>query len=467
MTASIWISLPRQNEPFVVLLIRAKLAVKIRHMPTSPAARFWPLTLGYLPFAPCFLLLACCPLFTLAQPGCPDPQAINYTSSTAQNDGSCLYPATTYAPVFKANLPTDLREISGLTRISGRWWGHADSGANPEFFNLNPENGQVLQKISLQNAQNRDWEDVAADSAHLYLGDFGNNSNNRTNLGLYRVPLAKIGTANSELVAEGDWQFVPFAYADQTDFSAQPEDSSVYDCEAAIFFQGKIHLFTKSRKTYRTAHYVVNEATGKAEKLEEFNTDGLITGASLSPDGKVVALLGYDLRSLLPKVFMWLLWDWQPGGGDLLFSGNKRRIELGTALAVGQAEGIGFADNRRGYLCNERTEFNGITLAQQAVRWFDVSAWVPESVGVEEQGRVGEGMRVFPNPFAQTLHVQFFENQRPDVLRVLNGLGQPVLELSGDLPTTLDTSVWPAGLYVVEGVFSGKKIVVGRVVCGN
>ena len=435
-------------------------------MPTSLASR--PFTFcgfTFYSFAVALFSLLC-PLLTRAQPGCPDPQATNYNPVAAQNDGSCLYPTTTYAPVFKANLPSDLREISGLTRSGGRWWGHADSGANPEFFNLNPENGQILQKITLQNAQNRDWEDIAADSAHLYLGDFGNNSNNRTNLGLYRVPLAKIGTGNSESVDEGDWQFVPFAYADQTNFSAQPEDSSVYDCEAAILFRGKIHLFTKSRKTYRTAHYVVNEATGKAEKLEEFNTDGLITGASLSPDGKVVALLGYDLRSFIPKVFVWLLWDWQPGGNDLLFSGNKRRIELGTALAVGQAEGIGFADNRRGYLCNERTDFNGITLAQQATRWFDVSAWVPEEVSAEEPDGVGE-MRVFPNPFAQMLHVQFFGNERPDVLRVLNGLGQLVLECSGDLPMTLDTSGWPSGVYVVEGVFLEKKVEVGKVVRGN
>ena len=150
----------------------------------------------------------------------------------------------------------------------------------------------------------------------------------------------------------------------------------------------------------------------------------------------------------------------------MLFSGNKRRIELGTALAVGQAEGIGFADNRRGYLCNERTDFNGITLAQQATRWFDVSAWVPEEVSAEEPDGVGE-MRVFPNPFAQMLHVQFFGNERPDVLRVLNGLGQLVLECSGDLPMTLDTSGWPSGVYVVEGVFLEKKVEVGKVVRGN
>jgi len=432
---------------------------------------FASLAVGFLQkIAPCFLPFALCllPLASLfAQPGCPDPQATNYAPAATLNDGSCLYPVTNYAPVFKANLPNELREISGLTRAGGRWWGHADSGANPDFFNLNPENGQILQKISLQNAQNRDWEEVTTDSTHLWLGDFGNNVNNRQNLGLYRVPLAKIGTAANESVPESDWQFAPFAYADQTNFSAQPEDSSVYDCEAAIAFGGKIHLFTKSRKTYRTAHYIVNEVTGQAEKREEFNVNGLITGASRSPDGQVVALLGYDLRPFIPTVFVWLLWDWPPGSGDLLFSGNKRRIELGTALAVGQAEGIGFAENRRGYLCNERTEFNGITLAQQAVRGFDVAAWVPESSAVEEASRVGEWVRFLPNPFTQTLDVQFFENKKPDVLRVLNGLGQPVFEASGDLPTTFDTSRWPSGMYVVEGVFSGKKIVLGKVVCGN
>lgn len=419
---------------------------------------------SFASLALCLLPLASLP----AQPGCPDPQATNYAPSATLNDGSCLYPVTNYAPVFKANLPNDLREISGLTYAGGRWWGHADSGANPEFFNLNPENGQILQKISLQNAQNHDWEDVAADSAHLWLGDFGNNANNRQNLGLYRVPLAKIGNAANESVPEGEWFFAPFGYADQTDFSAQPEDSSVYDCEAAILFEGKIHLFTKSRKTYRTAHYVVNEVTGKAEKREEFNVNGLITGASCSPDGQVVALLGYDLRPFIPTVFMWLLWDWPPGGGsDLFFSGNKRRIELGTALAVGQAEGIGFAENRRGYLCNERTEFNGITLAQQAVRGFDVGAWVPESSPAEEPDRVGEWVRFSPCPFTQMLDVQFFENKKPDVLRMMNGLGQVVFEATGDLPTTLDTSHWPGGMYVVEGVFSGKKVVLGKLVRGN
>lgn len=431
-------------------------------MSKSPARRYLAIEIYLYSF--CTLLFALFPFRACPQSGCPDPQATNYNAAATQNDGSCLYPTTNYMPAPKANLPADLREISGLTRAGGRWWGHADSGANPEFFNLNPENGAILQKVTLQDAHNRDWEDITSDSTHLYLGDFGNNGNNRTNLGLYRVPLSKIGSSASEMVDNDDWQFIPFVYADQTDFSPQPEDSSVYDCEATVFFQGKIHLFTKSRKHYTTAHYIVNEATGQAEKIETFDTKGLITSASLSPDGKLIALLGYDLRGL-PKVFVWLLWDWQ-SGNDLFFSGNKRRIELGSALQVGQAEGIGFADNRRGYLCNERTEFNGITFAKEATRWFEVSAWVPEIVGTQETNANAE-MQAFPSPFTHTLHLSFFENGPPERIRVLNNLGQQVLQWSGVLPTTFDTSDWPGGVYIAEGVFAGEKIAVAKVFCGN
>lgn len=412
------------------------------------------------------MLLASAPLPAYAQPGCTDPQASNFNAAATQNDGSCLYPLTVHAPTLQATLPPELMEISGLTRAGGHWWAHADSGGKPEFFRLNPQTGQVLQKIMLQNAQNRDWEEVWADSTALFFGDFGNNANSRSDLGIYRVPMDKIGPASTVVLPSGDWQFVPFAYADQTDFSPQPEDSSVYDCEAAIAYRGKTHLFTKSRKTSRTAHYVLNEASGKAEKLEEFNTEGLITAASRSPDGRVVALLGYDLRSLVPKVFVWLLWDW-PAESDLLFSGNKRRIELGTALAVGQAEGIGFAENRRGFLCNERTVFNGITLAQEATRSFDISTWVPDKSPVQMPLGQSPLLRLSPNPFSETLDIQWAAARRPDLIRVLNPLGQVMAEWRGPLPTTLDTSRWPAGQYVVEGFFDGKKLVLGKALRGE
>lgn len=193
-----------------------------------------------------------------AQPGCPDPQASNFNPAATSNDGSCLYPVTNYAPVLKANLPATLLEISGMTHAEGKWWGHNDSGAEEVFYSINPEMGNILQTIELKNAKNRDWEEIAADGTHLYIGDFGNNYNNRQNLGIYTVSLAQIGNGSNITVPEFAWSFLPFSYNDQSNFDLQSADSSVYDCEAMIIHDGKIHLFTKSRLYHNTAHYIVN-----------------------------------------------------------------------------------------------------------------------------------------------------------------------------------------------------------------
>ncbi|GAB4497346.1 MAG: hypothetical protein OHK0019_30850 [Saprospiraceae bacterium] len=408
-----------------------------------------------------FLLLAPGLLFafqTFAQPGCPDPQATNFNPSATSNDGSCLYPVTNYAPQFKAFLPETMQEISGHVKAGNFWYCHNDGSDSARFYRFNPENGLVNQKVELKNASNADWEDVAATTTHLYLGDFGNNTNDRQNLGIYKVPLADIGSDNEEMVGDDKWTFIPFSYEDQTDFSTQPIDSAVFDCEAMIFFNGKLHLFTKNHKEYTTSHYVVNEVTGKAEKIETFDTDGLITGADISPDGEVVALLGYDLRGL-PKVFTWLLWDWETGS-DSLFSGNKRRIELGSVLIAGQAEGIGFAGNRTGYLTNERTSAGGVVLVEPGVRSFDFGQWVPESIATGEPSEAAR-FQIFPNPFLQTVHFQFFDNKKPVALRVFDLVGKVILSLDY-VPEKLNQSHLPPGIYTFEITWRGGGTTVVR-----
>lgn len=392
----------------------------------------------------------------LAQPGCPDPQATNFNASATSNNGSCLYPVTNYSPIFKANLPNDLKEISGLTQAGTRWWGHNDSGFDEEFFRLDPESGDVFQKITLKNAKNKDWEDIASDGTQLYIGDFGNNSNDRQNLGIYIVPLSWIGSSNFETVQEFEWSFLPFSYADQTNYTAQPEDSTVFDCEAMIFCNDRIQLFTKSRRNYNTVHYAVNPASNVADKLETFDAKGLVTGAALSPDQKLIALIGYDLRPFIPTVFCWLLWDW-PAGTDQFFAGNKRRIELGTALQIGQVESIGFDGNRSGYISNEVTKFNGVTIVGESVRSFDFSPWVPGSVSTNEADSLEASFELHPNPFSQTVRFHYFNPKKPDFLRILNQLGQTVLTFK-EVPETLDLGLLPNGFYTFELWHAGQLL---------
>lgn len=395
---------------------------------------------------------------TLAQSGCPDPQATNYNAAATVNDGSCLYPVTNYTPVFKANLPSGMIEVSGHVKAGSNWYTHNDGSDGSRFYRFNPETGAVDQEVQLKNAANKDWEDIASSATHLYLGDFGNNSNDRLDLGIYKVPISDIGNDGQENINDDEWTFIPFTYEDQTDFSTQPSDSAVFDCEAMVYINGQLHLFSKNRKEYTTTHYVVNQSTAQAEVVETFDTEGLITGADISPDGKVIALLGYDLRGI-PKVFVWLLWDWQ-AGSDAFFTGNKRRIELGLALVTGQAEGIGFSANRTGYITNERTVANNITFVEQSVRWFDFSQWVPESSATVEPEKEA-GFSIFPNPFSQSVHFQFFENRRPERLRVVNASGQVVMQLE-EVPDQLDLSALPAGLYSFEAQWNRGRTSVLR-----
>ncbi|MCC7464883.1 MAG: hypothetical protein IT261_01360 [Saprospiraceae bacterium] len=390
-----------------------------------------------------------------AQPGCPDPQALNYNAVAGSNDGSCVYPVTSYSPTLKAKLNGDLKEVSGLTQAGGRWWAHNDSGDNEKFYRVNPENGNLPQLIELKNAKNRDWEDIAASGDTLYIGDFGNNSNNRQNLGVYLVPLAEIGNSGNETVQEFEWSFLPFSYTDQTNYSPQPEDSSVYDCEAMVVRNGQVHLFTKSRKNYNTVHYVVNPSNNAAEIVESFNSNGLITGASLSPDGKLIALVGYDLRPFIPTVFCWLLWDW-PAGTDLFFAGNKRRIELGAALQVGQVESIGFNGNRTAYISNERTTFNGITIVDESIWSLDFNAWVPMSVGATQVGNAADTWTCSPNPFSDRLDFQWME--KPTGIRLLNAQGVEILRFD-ETPEHLDLGYLPAGVYYFVVGGSVRRVV--------
>lgn len=390
-----------------------------------------------------------------AQPGCPDPQALNYNASATGNDGSCLYLTTSYSPTLKTELDADIKEISGLTLAGARWWGHNDSGYDEEFYRVNPDNGNLPQLIELKNAKNRDWEDIAAEGDTLYIGDFGNNNNDRQNLGVYIVPLAEIGNSSNETVQEFEWSFLPFSYTDQNNYSTQPEDSSVYDCEAMVVRNGQVHLFTKSRKNYNTVHYRINPSNNAADLVESFNSNGLITGASLSPDGKLIALVGYDLRPFIPTVFCWLLWDW-PAGTDQFFAGNKRRIELGTALQVGQVESIGFNSNRTAYISNERTTFNGITIVDESIWNVDFSAWVPLTVGTQQPEYEVGTWSVSPNPFTDQLDFQWTDKSAG--IRLINAQGVEILRLD-EAPDRLDLGYLPAGVYYVVAGGSVRRVV--------
>jgi hypothetical protein len=322
----------------------------------------------------CFLMALTLPILH-AQSGCTDPQAQNYTATATQNDGSCTYPTTNYTLVQKAKIDEQLAENSGLCYAQGSLWTHNDNGAEALFYRIDTITGNILQRVRLANTANIDWEDMATDGTNLYIGDFGNNVTGvRRDLRVLKVAFSAIPNGADVVVPENRIETITFRYEDQTDFTSAGINRTAFDCEAFFFRAGTLHLFTKDWLNNVTTHYTlaVSAGTHIAQKQQVLRANGLVTGADVAPDGSI-ALVGYNGSN--GAVFLWLLRDYT---GVAFFSGHKRRIELGSAINVGQVEGITFRQNNYGYISNENftVTVGGGTINAPAKLWsFSTAAW--------------------------------------------------------------------------------------------
>ncbi len=409
-----------------------------------------------LPFAFCLFSFA-----LKSQPGCPDPQATNFSPSAMSNDGSCLYPPTSLPPVKIAELPSGLNSSSGLVRAGGRLWSHNDSDGVPKLFAIDTTTGQILQTVDLQGLAKTDWEDVATDGQHLFIGDFGNNwSGNRTDLTVYSIDLSKIPPVGDDTLDQSEVEKIPFSYPDQTDLSPDGPNTTPFDCEAMLWRNNRLHLFTKDWKALMTAHYALDPATGACEKLETFpSKSGLITAADVAADGSI-ALLGYDLTSY--TVFAWLLWDYS---GELFFSGNKRKVDLGFVPVLGQSEGLAWsAGSWQGYLSNER--ISQIITVPASLWRFDFSSIFKKVEAAEPADFTSKDWLVWPNPTSESVHFQPVANGAAATARLFDPTGRLVMEeeTSGEvvLPAGLSSGVYRLEILRGDSRTFSKNVVVKK-----
>ncbi|CAN5911588.1 hypothetical protein BH24BAC1_BH24BAC1_04990 [soil metagenome] len=364
------------------------------------------------------------PLYGWAQvTGCTDPQATNFNAQATQNDGNCLYPETAYRLLPKVSpLPEVIRETSGLAFDGTRLWTHNDSGHSNTLYALDTLSGQVRQTVTVSNATNIDWEDLAFDGTFLYVGDFGNNAGNRRDLAIYKIRLSDIGSAATVSVPS---EKISFSYPDQTDFASAPLNTS-FDCEAFFFHRNLLHLFTKNWRTKHTSHYTVPTGAGPqvASLVETFPANGLITGADITATGEI-ALIGYDNTGSAPT-FLWLLFDYPD---NLFFGGNKRRIELGSALEAGQIEGITFRQGASGYISSERFTVSGILVQPAKLYAFQFGQWLTRTrTGLAPDSPEEKSVTVWPNPFQNefVLKVPEWPRATESTIQIIDSTGKAV-----------------------------------------
>lgn len=247
---------------------------------------------------------------------------------------------------LKFSLPEKLREVSGIALSSDQKniFAIEDKGNKSQIFVLDLATGAETGKVKI-NAENNDWEDITKDAAgNFYIGDFGNNDNDRQNLRVLKTNLKNASQPNAEITQTTD-----FHYEGQTDFPPKKSER-LYDCEAFIEKNGNFYLFTKNRSSHFDGTFLIFKIPNRAGNFEakligkiklggEYK-DSAITSAALSPDGSQVVLLSHRNIFVLS------------GFGEDNFNGSKiKKIALNSDS---QKEGICFFGKNKLLIADEK-----------------------------------------------------------------------------------------------------------------
>jgi len=200
---------------------------------------------------------------------------------------------------------TSISESSGLAAsrsTPGAYWTHNDSGDGPFIYAFDTR-GDSLGIFRVTGAQARDWEDIAAgpgpqaNKSYLYLGDIGDNDAVRDEVVVYRIPEPALSTATRRLTKARPGSTEP-AEAIKLKYPDGKQDAEALLVHPTT---GNIYIVNKVPIANPTVYEAIAPFTpGKLVTMRRIGTihvpslfGGVITGGSISPDGRHVALCDY------------------------------------------------------------------------------------------------------------------------------------------------------------------------------
>jgi len=237
-----------------------------------------------------------------------------------------------------ADLPTSLKETSAIEKFSNSntLWVIQDSGNNNHLYGLNL-NGKIVKDITIENAENIDWEDLTSDSeGNMYIGDFGNNNKKRKDFTIYKVPHAEKATSSI------DAKIINFTL---------PKGMDSTDFESFFLYKDFFYIFSKGHKVCHLIKVPNTFGNHVAEKISKYEFEGKhnkVTSADISTDGKTVVLLNHNK-----------LWKLTGFSGDDFFSGTIEALEFEHSS---QKEGITLLNDKQVLITDERNKFDGGTI---------------------------------------------------------------------------------------------------------
>jgi hypothetical protein len=242
-------------------------------------------------------------------------------------------------------LDKKLHETSGLVQFNQRFWTHNDD-SDCNLYALDTLSGEILETYNLPNLKNNDWEDIAQDVTHFYIGDFGNNATgNRTDLHILKIEKKSVLNRNQNI------ERIDFKYPNQTDFSVQKPNSTNFDCESMLVVGDSIFLFSKEWKTKKSTIYSLPKTAGNYIATEKNNIKigFLVTSVCYIESKNSLALCGY---TKMGRPFVTVFSDFV---GTNFFSGKSIKFKLKPRFQ--QIESIFSDDGIHFAITNEKLDF--------------------------------------------------------------------------------------------------------------
>jgi hypothetical protein len=201
----------------------------------------------------------------------------NLTSCQKKGHPQDPTPQFSSTPLSKPITPGLIDEASGIADSktnTGYLWVEQDSG-NPNDIALLSYSGQVLKKINIRSAINRDWEDMTLGNgptpgtSYLYLADIGDNTRSYSQYSIYRFaePSATMDTVSV-------YDELKFAYPDGS-----------HDAEAILIDNNSkdIYIITKqdaSSRIYKLPYPQSNSSVSTASFVGTLSFSGVVSAAS-------------------------------------------------------------------------------------------------------------------------------------------------------------------------------------------
>jgi hypothetical protein len=330
-------------------------------------------------------------------------------------------------------LPSRLNEVSGIVKQnSNAFWVHNDSGDLPVIFKID-SSGNIIDSVFLDSVTHTDFEDITKDNSNnLYIGDFGNNNHNRTNLVIYKIPTPT--NTNDTIVP----QKITFNYSDQSVF---PDPDQNTDCEAIIFKNGKLYLFTKNHGSSGFCKlYELPSTPGDytANLIDSISFSGMITGADITSSGKLVLLE------------MGRIHIFDNYAGNDFFGGTHTQ----WVINFSQKEGVCFKTDNNLFITQEdNTYFPSPKLFELDIT--NIASVVKISREITTT--------VFPNPTKDILNIKFNDipwEAKKIKIKIIDNLGRTILTGKFPVQNNIFVPVYhlPKGNYYIQIKIKKLKI---------